>query len=140
MTHKVVAHYIDGKVVKGISHDINAQKPFCHIRTAEQGSNEVKLSDLKALFFVKDLAGDSKRDEGQMLEPHDPRARGAHPIELEFGDGERVMGLTAGYPPQSAFFFVLPVDARSNNLRILVNKAAVKRMANQPLPQAPRSA
>ena len=43
-----------------------------------------------------------------MLEAHDLRARGAHPIEVEFGDGERVMGLTAGYPPQGAFFFVLP--------------------------------
>lgn len=140
VTHKVVAHFIDGKVVKGISHDINAQKPFCHIRTADQGSVPVKLNELKALFFVRDLAGDSKREEGRMLEAHDPRARGAHPIEVEFGDGERVMGLTAGYPPPGAFFFVLPVDARSNNLRILVNKAAVKRMANQPLARAPRSA
>ena len=140
MTHKVVAHFIGGKVVKGISHDINAQKPFCHIRTLEQESIPVKLSDLKALFFVRDLAGDSQREEGRMLEAHDLRARGAHPIEVEFGDGERVMGLTAGYPPPGAFFFVLPVDARSNNLRILVNKAAVKRMANQPLARAPRSA
>jgi len=138
--HKVVAHFIGGKVVKGISHDINAQKPFCHIRTAEQESIPVRLSDLKALFFVRDLAGDSKREEGRMLEGHDLRARGAHPIEVEFGDGERVMGLTAGYPPPGAFFFVLPVDARSNNLRILVNKAAVKRMANQPLARRPRSA
>src|SRR5690242_13542077 len=68
VTHKVVAHFIGGKVVKGISHDINAQKPFCHIRTLEQESIPVKLSDLKALFFVRDLAGDSQREEGRMLE------------------------------------------------------------------------
>ena len=85
--HKVVAHYIGGKVVKGISHDINAQKPFCHIRTAEQESISVKLSDLKALFFVKDLAGDSKRDEAQMLEAHYLRARGAHPSKLNLVTG-----------------------------------------------------
>ena len=32
------------------------------------------------------------------------------------------------YPPVREFFFVLPVDARSNNLRILVNRAAVVRI------------
>lgn len=129
MTHKVVAHYVGGRVVKGVSHDINPKRPFCHIRTAEGGTVSVKLSDLKALFFVKDLAGDAKHEEGSMIATGDPRARGARPIEVEFGDGERVIGLTAGYPPQGPFFFVLPVDARSNNLRILVNQAAVVRMA-----------
>jgi hypothetical protein len=128
VTHKVVAHYIGGRVVKGVSHDINPKRPFCHIRTAEHGTVSVKLLDLKALFFVKDLTGDAKREEGRMLETADSRARGARPIEVEFGDGERVTGLTAGYPPQGPFFFVLPADARSNNVRILVNQAAVVRM------------
>ena len=128
MTHKVVAHYISGRVVKGESHDVNPKRPFCHVRTVENGAVSVKLLDLKALFFVKDLAGDAKREEGSILETRDPRARGACPIEVEFGDGERVIGLTAGYPPQGPFFFVLPVDARSNNVRILVNQAAVVRM------------
>jgi Family of unknown function (DUF6982) len=128
VTHKVVAHYIGGRVVKGVSHDINPKRPFCHIRTVEGGTVSVKLLDLKALFFVKDLTGDAKREEGRMLETADPRARGARPIEVEFGDGERVTGLTAGYPPQGPFFFVLPADARSNNVRILVNQAAVVRM------------
>jgi hypothetical protein len=129
VTHKVVAHYINGRVVKGVSHDINPKRPFCHIRTAAEGTVSVKLSDLKALFFVKDLDGDAKRKEGDMLETRDPRARGARPIQVEFADGERVVGLTAGYPPQGPFYFVLPVDARSNNVRILVNQAAVAKMA-----------
>jgi hypothetical protein len=34
------------------------------------------------------------------------------------------------------FFFVLPADARSNNVRILVNRAAVKRMIQPPPPAA----
>lgn len=131
MTHKVVAHFVDGRVVKGISHDINPKRPFCHIRTSENGTVSVKLSDLKALFFVKDLAGDPKREDGRVLETKDPRARGARPIEVEFGDGERVVGLTVGYPPVGPFFFVLPADGRSNNVRIMVNQAAVVRMASE---------
>jgi hypothetical protein len=34
------------------------------------------------------------------------------------------------------FFFVLPADSRSNNIRMLINRAAVKRMS-QPPPPAP---
>ena len=130
MIHKVVAHYVGGRVVKGISHDINPKRPFCHIRTEDGHNVSVKLKDLKALFFVKDLTGDAKREESRMLETRDPRARGARAIEVEFGDGERVSGLIVGYPPRDPFFFVLPVDARSNNVRILVNYSAVTHMGD----------
>src|SRR5215213_2996037 len=105
--HKVVARYIDGRVVKGISHDINPKRPFCHIRT-DNGTLSVKLLDLKALFFVKDLVGDAKRKDGHTVETGDRRKPGARPIEIEFGDGERVVGLTVGYPPQGPFFYMLP--------------------------------
>jgi hypothetical protein len=128
VTHKVVAHYIDGRVVKGTSHDIDAKRPFCHIRTVYHGTVTVRLSDLKALFFVKDLIGDGTRQESDTLETSDPRARGAYPIEVEFADGERVLGLTVRFPPVGPFFFVLPVDGQSNNVRILVNLDAVVRI------------
>jgi hypothetical protein len=127
--HKVVARYIDGRIVKGVSSDINPKRPFCHIRT-EHGNESVKLLDLKALFFVKDLVGNAKREDGDTLKTGDPRQAGARPIEVEFGDGERLVGLTAGYPPQGPFFYMLPVDDQSNNVRILVNKAAIARMAD----------
>jgi hypothetical protein len=133
MANEVVAHYLDGRVVKGISLDVDPNRPVCHIRPQGQSTMEVKLSDLKALFFVKDLVGNATRNDVLELVPGDGRARGSYPIELEFADGERLLGLTVRYPPVRPFFFVLPADARSNNLRVLVNKAAVKRMT-QPTP------
>ena len=136
MANEVVARYRDGRVVKGISLDVDPGRPLFHIRTAAQGTLEVKLTELKALFFVKDLVGDSGRNDVLALEPRDGRARGSYPIELEFADGERLVGLTVRYPPVRPFFFVLPADARSNNVRVLVNRAAVKRM-NQPPPPPP---
>jgi hypothetical protein len=135
MANEVVAHYLDGRVVKGVSLDVDPGRPLCHIRTG-QGSLEVKLKELKALFFVKDLVGDAVRDEALKLEPGDGRARGSFPIELEFADGEKLVGLTVRYPPIRPFFFVLPADTRSNNVRVLVNKAAVKRMGQPPPPAA----
>ena len=136
MANEVVAHYLNGRVVKGISLDVDPGKPLCHIRTQGEGTIEVKLSELKALFFVKDLAGNAKRTDILQLEPSDGRARGAFPIELEFVDGERLVGLTVRFPPIKPFFFILPADASSNNVRILVNRGAVKRMGQPPPPAA----
>ena len=131
MASEVVARFIDGRVVKGISYDIDANKHYCIIWTSDDDSVEVHLAELKALFFVRDLVGDPRRDEGAKLAPNDKRAKGSFPIDVEFADGEHVVGLTVRYPPVREFFFVLPVDARSNNLRILVNRAAVVRIRQQ---------
>ena len=136
MANEVVAHYLDGRVVKGVSLDVDPGRPVCHIRTPAEGTLEVKLKDLKALFFVQDLAGNSGRSDVLALEPGDGRARGAYPIELEFADGERLIGLTVRYPPVRPFFFILPADARTNNVRVLVNRSAVRRMTPPPPPAA----
>jgi hypothetical protein len=136
MANEVVAHYLSGRIVKGVSLDVDPGRPRCHIRTASEGTLEVKLAELKALFFVRDLSGSAGRSDVLALVPGDDRARGAFPIELEFADGERFVGLTVRYPPIRPFFFVLPADSASNNVRILVNRAAVKRMSQPPPPAA----
>ena len=126
MANEVVARYIDGRIVKGTCLDVDPNRPTCHIKTVEQGKMvAVKLADLKALFFVKDFAGDSSHNESATIEPSDARAKGFSIIELRFKDGERIVGLTARFPPIRPFFFILPADFASNNIRILVNRAAV---------------
>ena len=89
---------------------------------------EVHLPDLKALFFVRSLEGNATRDENRTPNPQDRRGLGATPMTMTFEDGEVMVGLTIRYPPTRPFFFILPVDAESNNLRILVNRAAVVSM------------
>ena len=130
MAQDVVARFIDGRIVKGISLDVDPGRPTCHIKPeGQRGMVEVKLADLKALFFVKSLAGDPGHTEANLLAPDDTRSRSFSTIEIEFKDGERIVGLTARYPPIRPFFFVLPVDAASNNARILVNRAAVANLS-----------
>lgn len=124
MPNFVVANLLSGEVVKGISLDVDASKPLCHIRT-DAGVVKVKLADVKALFFVRDLAGDPQRNDQQAVAPDDPRQRGATIVEIRFKDGERIVAFTNRYPPRGAFHFVAPVDPASNNSRILVNQGAV---------------
>lgn len=122
---KVVARYLDGRLVKGVSFDVSTAKPSCHVTTPDQGVVKVNLADLKALFFVKDLVGNPAYDEVKAVEPGDPRTRGARKLEIRFRDGEVMVVLAAGYSDERPYFFVVPADPNANATRILVNRAAV---------------
>jgi hypothetical protein len=129
MANQVVARFRDGRLIKGTSVDVDPAKPVCHIRTPDGAIYTVELMELKALFFVRSLSGDAKHSEAMELETADRRQFGSTLVELTFEDGERMVGLTNRSSPNGNFFYVLPVDARSNNIRVLVNRSALKSVA-----------
>jgi len=126
MTNHVVARYADGRVIKGTSLDVDPKRPTFHVRTPEGEMVDVAMADLKALFFVRSLSGNPARNDTHEIAPTDPRMRGARLVEVKFKDGERITALLLRYPPNQAFFFLTPVDASGNNLRILVNSGFVE--------------
>jgi len=130
MSNIVVAHCLDGRVIKGTSLDVTPTKPDCHIRTADQQTVKVALADLKALYFVKSLEGNPKHEYASEPTAGDPRLTGSHRVSLTFKDGERLMALANRFPPVGNFFFVLPVDGDGNTVRVLVNRAAVVEMGS----------
>ena len=125
MQNNVVAHFTDGRVIKGTSLDAQPGKPICHIKT-DEGMIEVAFRDLKALYFVKDLNGNPGYRETTEPDAADMRLRGSRQLKIKFRDGEEMVGLTTGDPKQRPYFFAMPVDEKSNNLRILVNRDAVR--------------
>ncbi len=125
MSHKVVARYLDGRLVKGVSHDIQPAKPNFHVRLADGKMATVNLAELKAVFYVRTLEGNSAHNEELKPDPTDVRSRGATVVTLRFIDRETIVGLANVSPVNRPFFFVVPVDTRSNNIRILVNQAAL---------------
>lgn len=137
MSARVVARFRDGRLLKGISMDVDPNRPTCHVRPSEGRALEVSLADLKALFFVRTLDGDRNHREERTLDPKDPRARGSTLVLLRFADGEEMVGLTIRFPPNRPYFFIVPVDPQSNNIRILVNRAAVVSMEALPAPLPP---
>lgn len=128
MAQKVVAHFLDHGIVKGTSMDVDPNKATCHIQTEGDGVVEVELARLKALFFVKDLMGRREYNETHAPKTGDLRLHGSHHVNLGFHDGERMGALMNRYPPNRPFFFVLPMDPRSNNIRILLNREALTTM------------
>lgn len=119
---KVIARFKDGRLVRGYTTDFHPSKPRLHL-SAEPNSNEtlfLHLSTLKALFFVRDFAGDPER-----IERHDfAMAPQGRKVAVTFHDGEMLLGSTLGYKGDGRGFFVYPADPRSNNLRIFVAPGA----------------
>lgn len=129
----VVAHYLDGRVVKGTSLDVDPGRPVCHVAADFGPRVRIDLDSLKALYVVRTLAGNRARHDRQEVDPGDLRRRGAQAVEITFRDGERLAGLTLHNPAAGSHFFILPADPDSNNLRILVNRAAVAHLREVPV-------
>jgi hypothetical protein len=139
VSNKVVARFLDGRVIKGVSLDVDPARPTFHVKPGLEKALEIKLADLKALFFVRSLEGNPTRREASAPSPSDSRVRGSIPVALRFADGETIIGLTIRFPPNRPYFFVVPVDPASNNIRILVNRSAVGSMETLPGFAVPRS-
>jgi len=121
----VVARFRDGRTIKGSTLNVDTSRPTFHVRTAK-GPVEVILSELKALFFVKDASGNPAHNEATEPTPGDPRLHGAFKLVVRFEDGEQIVGMANRFPPLGKYFFMLPIDPKSNNIRILVNRSATR--------------
>ena len=129
--NKVVARFADGHMIKGTTSDFAPGKEIFHMTEANapagQKPVEVFTRDLKALFFVKDFEGDPKHVTRNEFDPqHPPTGR---KIKVLFKDGEELAGTTTGYQPGRPGFFLVPVDADSNNERCYVITAFTREIS-----------
>jgi hypothetical protein len=125
---QVVAHYVDGMLLKGTTLDFFPSKPSFHIITGDATVHEIHLEDLKAVFFVKELRGSSTYSERKgFFSRLDPGKK----VLVEFVDGEVIFGYTLGYSPKGLGFFMLPGDPDSNNEKVFVVHSATKRVKIQ---------
>jgi hypothetical protein len=129
--NKVVARYADGRVVKGKTADFLPAKDLFHLAEidAPPGTSPVVIltSELKALIFVKDFAGDPNRVDHNEFDPSRPPV--GRPIRVLFEDGEALLGTTTGYQPGRRGFFLEPADVACNVERCFVIAAAAQEIS-----------
>ena len=126
---RVVAHFLDGRLLKGTTEDFAPNRPRFHLHPLGSGSPvAIECEDLKALFFVHDLVGDRehKRLPGFGHVPNE--ATQGKKIAIQFLDGELLFGYAHSYTNDRNGFFVLPADPMSNNIRIYVIRSAAQRI------------
>lgn len=123
---KVVARFRDGRLVRGYTADFHPSRPQLHLSTEPYSTDTLmlQLSQLKALFFVRDFAGDQNRVDRQDF----GAALQGRKVAVTFHDGETLLGSTLSHRGEGNGFFVHPADPRSNNLRVFVAPGAVQQV------------
>jgi len=126
--NQVVARFLDGTTLKGDTADFLPAKSSFHLTPFgppdEVKPLEVQVSALKALYFVRSLAGDSRHREVNTF-PTDAPVPGRK-IQVTFRDGEVLLGTTQGYQPGRPGFFLVPADPASNNERCFIVSDSAK--------------
>lgn len=118
---RVVVRYLDGTLYKGTTNDFFPNKSKFHVIDPDTAAEtEVFCSEIKAVFFVKDLQGDRSREDlpGFVTEPGETLV--GRKIAIRFKDGELLCGYSMQYSPAKAGFVVFPADTACNNLRVYV--------------------
>lgn len=125
---KVVVRYTDGQLLKGYTQDFHGSKSQFSLwpstTAAAQERVVVPLARLKAVFFVREFGGNPDHIERKMFDEPSHGRR----IEVTLLDNEVLVGTTLNYRTDSTGFFMIPADARGNNLRVFVVSSAVRQV------------
>ena len=131
--NRVVAHFMDGKLLKGSTQDFIPNRPSFHLQPADGSPTvEVRCKTLKGLFFVKEFSGNASRHDlrGFLAAPGETTQ--GKKIAVRFKDGELLCGYSLSYLPDREGFFMFPSDSGSNNLRMYVIVAATTEVKSGP--------
>jgi hypothetical protein len=131
MLHKVVVRYKNGAVVKGTTANFAPNRLTFTLNrepAAASGPVEVRLEELKAVFFVRSFLGNREYREQKLRLPEGTIGRR---YLLTFTDGETMRGTALGVNLSRYGFLLFPSDQGSNNKRIFVMHSAVKELRQE---------
>lgn len=131
---KVIIRYVDGSLVRGYlapedeaALQENAMEPFL-VQTVRDSPQEVRPSEIKAIFFVKSFEGSPNYSEFKVF-TNRPNGRGVW-VRVHFQDGEVMEGVTPNSLSTyfNPVFYLTPPDPASNNQTVLVSKKSLSEM------------
>jgi hypothetical protein len=116
--YEVVLRFRDGNLTRAILTRDFTPLDFAVEAESEDGEKlQVNISDLKAVFFLKDP---SRREaEMQLGSLVGDTPQGAL-SRVEFFDGEIIHGIVQEYRMEGSGFFLYPTSTESNNEKIFV--------------------
>jgi hypothetical protein len=135
--NRIVARFLDGRVLKGTTEDFVPNRSKFHLHPLGNAAPEViECRDLKAVFFVRDFAGDAGRKDVRGFGHLPVEANRGKKISVVFKDGEVIFGYTLAYSRERDGFFVAPADPGSNNIRVYVLRNAAQKVLVGPQAEA----
>ena len=122
LTNKVVVKFKDRRILKGKTNNFFPNKTSFHLELVDGEKTEIRLQELKALFFVKTFEGDQQHEKNY----GDTVPGGGRKIKVRFSDGETIIGYTTGYSSDRTGFYMVPADLKGNNERVFVVVSATE--------------
>jgi len=124
----LAAHYNDGHCQLGVCFALNLRDSGFHLNLVDSSgaplekTELVRFQDLKAVYLLKSL--DGRFNKAVRYKEWAPE--GAE-LVVKFKDGEVVRGFSLRrYDPDEPRFHLIPLDPNTNNMSILVERAAVE--------------
>ena len=125
----VVARFANGQVMKGSTRDFHPDRTQFHVLAKGAAAGvPVKVSELKAVFFVRDLVGNRIHNKNRKFPAVDQGPQSGRRIAVLFKDGELLVGNALTYSLDKPGFFVTPADPAGNNVRVYVVRSAVSQV------------
>jgi len=123
---KLVVRYLNGRVAKGRTLDFSSTKDSFHILNEDESQPplEIRLGQVKAVFFVRDFIGNRDYDERKEFDGRSQLL--GKKIQVTFNDGEVLIGRAEVYMPNRKGFMLFPADPKSNTERVFVVNGSVK--------------
>jgi hypothetical protein len=125
---KVIAHYRDGRIVKGHTSDFTPGQDWFSLApldyTIGGKPSQIRIPDLKGIFFVHNFMGDPTYTKINTFTIN-PNLSGSR-VKVTFRDGEVLQGIAPEPTSDRAGFIVIPADKFSNNKRCYVVRAAIR--------------
>jgi hypothetical protein len=119
--NKVVVRRKDGGIEKGSTGDFRPNCEKFHLHREDGEVSALSIEELKAVFFVKDLAGQPTHE----IRYEDNVPGGGKKVQVTFEDGEVIVGFATVYAADRPGWFLVPADNDCNNLRVFVVNSAV---------------
>lgn len=125
---RLVARMQTGEVYRGFCFHLSPDEPGFHLDLVDADGEltgerrMIAFADMKALFYVKSFDGkfDKNQDYGEW------RPQGSE-VVVQFRDGETLQGFTLNpYQEGQTRFYVIPGNANTNEISILVEAAATE--------------
>jgi len=126
--NRVIAHLLDGTLIRGTTLDFHPSKREFHITDPDGEIHEVQVKAMKALFFVRSLDPKEGHRERKGFFADGYKGR---KVMVEFFDGEVIFGYTLTFSPRGLGFFMTPGDPSCNNEKIFVVHSSTKRVKIQ---------
>jgi small nuclear ribonucleoprotein (snRNP)-like protein len=125
---RVVVRFSNGQKLKGTTQDFKPASPRFHLIPAEGGAPvDVRMDELKAVFFVRDLQGKPSRNKLKGFLDAPAESSLGKKVAVRFRDGDVMDGILSNNLLQLEpyGFTFIPPEPYSNNQKIFCPREAL---------------